>query len=228
MDKAALARRIDHTCLKPDATEADIERLCAEARALGVGAVVVSPRFVPLAARLLAGSDTAVGTVVGFPTGMASTQEKCDEAARALGEGAVEIDMVARLDLALADAWDEWVEDVRAVEAVVHARPGRTLKVIIESAALDDDRLARAAALAADSGSDLVKTSTGFHPAGGATPRAVALVAEAVDGRAGVKASGGIRAAAQVRDLLDAGATRIGTSAAPAILTEWDAPVPGT
>ena len=216
MDRTALARMIDHTLLAPAATPGQIAMLCSEATDLGVAAVCVSPSRLPLAAGLL-GPDIATCTVIGFPSGAHCTTVKAAEAERAVLDGATELDMVIDLGLAEGRLWDQVAADIAGVRAVVPA--SLTLKVIIESAALgDDDSIVAACRAAEDAGADYVKTSTGFHPAGGATTHAVALMAATVDGRLGVKASGGIRDAETALAMVDAGATRIGCSSSRAIL----------
>jgi deoxyribose-phosphate aldolase len=213
MDRATLAGLIDHTLLRPEATDVEVAALCAEASELGVAAVCVSPSRLPLAAPPRAG--IAVAAVVGFPSGAHAPGVKAVEAARAVDDGATELDMV--LDLGLVRA-GHWAAVEAEVAAVRRAAPSVLLKVIVESAALDGDELDLACRAAEDAGADLVKTSTGFHPAGGATVEAVARMAQAVGGRLGVKASGGIRDASTALAMVDAGATRLGCSASRAIL----------
>lgn len=214
VDRATLASLIDHTLLRPEATAAEVDALCAEAEELGVAAVCVSPSRLPLTRPP---SGIAVATVCGFPSGAHSRVVKATEAGRAEACGATEIDMVIDLGLALAGDWAGVEADIAAVRAALS--PPVLLKVIIESAALaTDEAIATACRVAEAAGAQFVKTSTGFHPAGGATTRAVALMAATVDGRLGVKASGGIRTAETALAMVDAGATRIGCSASRAIL----------
>jgi deoxyribose-phosphate aldolase len=211
-DRSALAAMIDHTLLRPEATRAEVSALCAEAVELGVAAVCVSPSMLPLLDPL---EDVAVATVIGFPSGAHQSSAKAAEAAVARAEGADELDMVIDLGLARAGEWD----GVQADIAAVRAASGRSLlKVIIESAALDEGEIVAACRAAEAAGADMVKTSTGFHPAGGATVEAVRLMAGTVEGRLGVKASGGIRDAATALAMVEAGATRLGCSASRAIL----------
>lgn len=215
--RAQLAAFVDHTLLKPEATDADVAALVAEAAELGVYAVCVSPSMVPVAVR--AGAGVRVASVAGFPSGKHLPAVKAHEAALAVASGACEIDMVIDVGAALAGE----VEAVRAdVHAVRGAIGGAVLKVIVESAALlalaDEPTLAQVCRAAEDAGADFVKTSTGFHPAGGASVRAVALMAEAVGGRLGVKASGGIRTAEDALAMLNAGATRLGLSGTRGVL----------
>jgi deoxyribose-phosphate aldolase len=215
--RAQLAALIDHTLLKPEATGADVAALVAEAAELGVHAVCVSPSMVPVAVD--AGGGVRVAAVAGFPSGKHVSAVKAHEAAQALASGADEIDMV--IDVGAALAGD--VAAVRSdIEAVRTAVPRAVLKVIVESAVLlsqaDGRTLADVCRAAEDAGADFVKTSTGFHPAGGASVDAVALMAETVGGRLGVKASGGIRTAADAVAMVDAGATRLGLSGTRAVL----------
>jgi deoxyribose-phosphate aldolase len=213
--RAALARMIDHTLLAPEATDADVARLATEAGRLGAGAICVSPSRLPLRPGVLA-SGIAVAAVTGFPSGAHTPAVKAAEAAAAVAAGAGEIDMVIDLGAALAGDWATVTADVAALRAAIG--PAVTLKVIIESALIGLDRIAPACAAAEAGGADFVKTSTGFHKAGGATADAVAAMAAAVGGRLGVKASGGIRTADDALRMIAAGATRIGASATAAIL----------
>jgi len=209
--RSTVAPLVDHTLLRPEATAADIAALCAEGERLGVATVCVSPSQLPVVAR-----GVGVAAVVGFPSGAHRPEVKAAEAARALADGATELDMVIDLGRALAGEWVDVGRDIAAVRAVA---AGAVLKVILESALLTPDQLRTACDVAAEAGADFVKTSTGFHPAGGATVEAVALMAATVGDRLGVKASGGIRTAEQAVAMLDAGATRLGLSATLAILT---------
>jgi deoxyribose-phosphate aldolase len=211
---------IDHTLLRPDAVAPDVERLCEVAAGYRFKAVCVNPYWVRLSRRLLADSPVLVCSVVGFPFGAARAEVTATEAARAVDDGAHEIDMVLNLgalrggDLAAAEA---------GVSAVRAATEGRVLKVILEAAALTPDELARAVELAADAGADLVKTSTGYHPAGGARVADVALMHSTLAGRpVGIKASGGVRSREFALELVDAGATRLGASASVALVTAED------
>ncbi|ATA29698.1 deoxyribose-phosphate aldolase [Mycobacterium lepraemurium] len=214
--RAQLAAFVDHTLLKPEATAADVAALVTEAVELGVYAVCVSPTMVPAAVQ--AGAGVRVASVAGFPSGKHVPAVKAHEAALAVASGAAEIDMVIDVGAALAGDLDGVRADIAAVRGAV----GAVLKVIVESSALlalaDEHTLVRVCRAAEDAGADFVKTSTGFHPSGGASVRAVALMAEAVGGRLGVKASGGIRTAADALAMLDAGATRLGLSGTRAVL----------
>jgi len=225
---ADLAAKIDHTLLKPEASAADVRQVVAEAVEYRFASVCVHPVWVSGVAKLLSGtaSGVLVCTVVGFPHGANKPTLKAIEATSAIKDGAAEVDVVAQLpnliacDLASAKA--ELIEIVRAARA---ARRDVVIKVIVETAALmglsaEPERSIETACRAVrESGCDFIKTSTGFHPAGGATVQAVRLVKQYADGIF-VKASGGIRDLSTARAMLDAGAHRLGTSAAVAILNE--------
>jgi deoxyribose-phosphate aldolase len=215
--RAQLAALVDHTLLKPEATPADVTALVAEGADLGVYAVCVSPSLVPVAVAT-APPGLRVAAVAGFPSGKHLSAVKAQEAVAAVASGAGEIDMVIDIGAALAGDFDAVRTDIAAVRA---AAAGAVLKVIVESAVLlerDERTLVEACRAAEDAGADFVKTSTGFHPAGGASVRAVALMSETVGGRLGVKASGGIRTGADALAMLDAGATRLGLSGTRAVL----------
>jgi deoxyribose-phosphate aldolase len=220
--RAQLAALVDHTLLKPEATAADVAALVAEAADLGVYAVCVSPSLVAaaVAGGLVAGSgEVRVAAVAGFPSGKHLSAVKAHEAAAAVTSGAAEIDMVIDVGAALAGDLDAVRDDIQAVR---DAAALVVLKVIVESAVLlslgSAHTLANVCRVAEEAGADFVKTSTGFHPAGGASVRAVALMAETVGARLGVKASGGIRTADDALAMLDAGATRLGLSGTRAVL----------
>ncbi len=211
-----IAACIDHTLLKPEATPAQIEKVCAEARQYGFASVCVNPTHVRLAAKLLRKSGVAACTVVGFPLGANAAEVKAYEAEIALAQGATEIDMVINVG-ALKAGDDRLVaRDIRGVARVVHAA-GKLLKVIIETALLTDDEKRRACLIAKRAGCDFVKTSTGFSTAG-ATVADVRLMRETVGPKLGVKAAGGVRSLADAEAMLAAGATRLGTSAGVAIM----------
>ncbi|MGD1047879.1 MAG: deoxyribose-phosphate aldolase [Candidatus Krumholzibacteriaceae bacterium] len=213
----ALNRLIDHTLLKPEATETDIRRLAREAIAHDFFSVCVNTHYVPLVARELAGTRVKVCSIAGFPLGAVDFAVKAFEAARAVGSGAHEIDMVMNIG-ALKSADLAFVR--RDIEGVVAACGERVIvKVIIEAALLTDDEKRTACALAKDAGAHFVKTSTGFGPPG-ASVRDVEIMRAAVGPDFGVKASAGIRTAAFALELVRAGATRIGTSASVAIMEE--------
>ena len=221
IDPRALAAMIDHTLLAPEATSIDITKLCAEAVELGVGTVCVSPSHVALAHGLLP-ATIQVASVVGFPSGAHRSEVKALEAGLALDGGAIEIDMVINLAHVLSGNWRGVEDDVAAVRATT-PRPAM-LKVIIESGALTDEQIVETCKSAVVAGADFVKTSTGFHKAGGASPHAVALMRSTVGPSIGVKASGGIRTLADALLMIEAGANRIGASASRAILdAAWSA-----
>ncbi|OBI95342.1 deoxyribose-phosphate aldolase [Mycobacterium asiaticum] len=211
-----LAALVDHTLLKPEATPADVAALVGEAAELGAYAVCVSPSMVPVA---VDSGEVRVAAVAGFPSGKHVSAIKAREAAAAVAAGAGEIDMVIDVGAALAGALDAVRSDIVAVR---DATDGAVLKVIVESAVIlahaDERMLSDVCRVAADAGADFVKTSTGFHPAGGASVRAVEVMAATVGGRLGVKASGGIRTAADALAMLDAGATRLGLSGTRVVL----------
>ena len=209
-----LAKYIDHTILKPDATREEIVKLCQEAREYLFASVCVNPGFVHLAADSLKGSGVKVCTVVGFPLGATTTVAKAMETRDAVANGADEIDMVINVG-ALKARNDDLVR--RDMEAVVEAADGRIVKVILETALLNDEEKVRACQLAREAGVDFVKTSTGFGP-GGATAHDVGLMRQTVGRYMGVKASGGIRDFAAAQEMIKAGATRIGASASVKIV----------
>ena len=214
-----LASYIDHTLLKTDATEAQITRLCAEAREHRFASVCVNPRWVALCAQLLAGSGVRVCTVIGFPLGASSSAIKAAEARQAVADGADELDMV----ISVGDLKAGNNEFVRAdIRGVVKAAEGRTVKVIIEACLLTDEEKSLACKLAMAAGADFVKTSTGFST-GGATVADVRLMRAAVGPNFGVKAAGGIRTRKDALAMIEAGANRIGASAGIAICAENDA-----
>lgn len=213
-----IAGYIDHTLLKPEATPAQIERICAEARQYRFASVCVNPGYVPLCVRLLAGSPVAVCTVIGFPLGATTTKTKVFEATQAAANGARELDMVIAVGRLKAQQFPEVAEDIRQVVEAGHAQ-GALVKVIIETSLLSDEEKVAACLLAARAGADFVKTSTGFS-GGGATVEDIALMRRAVGPEVGVKASGGVRTLADAQAMVAAGATRIGASAGVAIVRE--------
>jgi deoxyribose-phosphate aldolase len=218
MTPAEIARLIDHTLLRPDATSRDIESLCAEATEHQFAAVCVNPTWVQHSRDRLAGSQTAVCTVVGFPLGATTTSVKSYEARAAIADGAAEIDVV--IDIGRLKSGDA-ASVRRDLDAVLLAcREGHAIcKAIIEAALLTDDEKAEACRIAMAAGADYVKTSTGFGP-GGATVADVQLMSRVVGGKLGIKAAGRIRDLAAVERFVAAGATRIGTSAGVAIMRE--------
>ena len=215
----SVAALIDHTLLKPEATEADVVALLREAEELEVFAVCVSPTMVSTAKSFRTG-DYAIASVVGFPSGKHLSAIKAEEARLAVQAGADEIDMVIDLGSALEGDFAAVKSDIAAVFDAIPSHA--LLKVIVESAALialgGEQRLVDVCRVAEEAGADFVKTSTGFHPSGGASVRAVELMARTVGDRLGVKASGGIRTAADAVAMLNAGATRLGLSGSRAVL----------
>jgi len=232
MDKAKITReelagRIDQTLLKPVATEADIVKLCAGARRYQFASVCVNSSFVPLVAKELAGTPVKVCSVVGFPLGAMATEAKAFETREAVLNGAAEIDMVMNIGLLKSGRHDLVREDIRrVVEAAREAGQSRGLsavpvKVILETCYLTDEEKVLACRLAEEAGAAFVKTSTGFG-SGGATVADVRLMRQTVGDRLGVKASGGIRSLEDALAMLEAGATRLGTSSGEAIVAALD------
>lgn len=214
-----IARLIDHTFLKPEVTREQIATLCAEAREHRFASAAVNPSYVALAAQLLAGAEgVVVCTVVGFPLGATTPQVKAFEAEQALINGAREVDMVQNIGALKSGDLDLLRRDIAAVVAVTRAN-GAICKVILETALLSDEEKVIACRIAQEAGADFVKTSTGFGP-GGATVHDIALMRRAVGPDMGIKASGGVRSYADALALIEAGATRIGTSAGVRIVAE--------
>ena len=214
MDKKTIAAMIDHTLLKPEATPAQIEKLCAEAAEYHFASVCVNPVYIPLAARLLKGTGVKVCCVVGFPLGAIAPEQKAAEAASCAAMGAEELDMVIHVGAAKAG---DWALVQRDIEGVVKAAAGHTVKVIIETCLLTDEEKVKACEAAKAAGAHFVKTSTGFST-GGATTHDIALMRKTVGPEMGVKASGGIRDYATAMAMIEAGANRIGASAGIAIV----------
>ena len=213
-DNARIAEFIDHTLLKAETTLAEIDQLCTEAIEYEFAAVCVNPVWVPRCAERVKGSRVAVATVVGFPLGANRSEIKAAEASLAIRQGATEIDMVATIGQIKSGDWNHVADDIAAV---VRAAGGALVKVIIESAHLTPVEIIKASALAREVGANYVKTSTGFHAAGGATAEAVALMRLVVGDALGVKASGGVRDCATALRMIANGATRIGTSSGVAM-----------
>ncbi|MBI3940442.1 MAG: deoxyribose-phosphate aldolase [Acidobacteria bacterium] len=208
---AELAPFIDHTLLKPDATEPQIRKLCEEARQFGFASVCINPTWVSRASTLLKGTAVAVCSVVGFPLGATTTDVKAFEARRAIFDGAREIDMVINVG-ALKSGYDSLVRnDIESVVTACHEQ-GAITKVILEATLLGNEEKVKACTLAKETGADFVKTSTGFA-AGGATVEDVALMRRVVGREMGVKAAGGIKDSEITRRMIEAGASRIGASA---------------
>jgi len=205
-----LARMIDHTLLKPDATLQDIENLCGEAKHYGFASVCVNPAYVKLCADLLDNTDVKVCTVISFPLGATSSAAKAFETERAIKHGAREVDMVINIGMLKSCEYDYVEHDILAVVDVAH-RMNAIVKVIIETGLLNKDEKIKACVLAKHAGADFVKTSTGFMK-GGATIKDVALIRKVVGPDLGVKASGGVRSKKKALALIANGATRIGAS----------------
>ena len=219
MNRRELARLIDHSVLKPETTARDIAAGADVVREWHVGYYCVQPCWVPLAAAALAGPDAIVISVVGFPHGCDQPDVKARATERAIADGAREIDTVMHFGALVSGDTEMAAADIAAV---VRAAQGVPVKVILETAALTDAHKRLACRLAVDAGAAFVKTSTGFHPAGGATVADVALMRAEVGTDVGVKASGGIRTLADAQAMLAAGANRIGASATVAILSALD------
>ncbi len=214
-----IARWIDHTMLKPEATIQQIVQLCNEAREYHFASVCVNPWYVHLAADLLSDmDDVEICTVIGFPLGATLPQVKAYETREAIADGATEVDMVINIGALKSKRYDAVARDIRAVVQVAHAAHA-IVKVIIEAAALTEEEKVAACLLAQQAGADFVKTSTGFGP-GGATVEDVALMRAVVGPEMGVKAAGGIRSYAKVLAMIEAGANRIGASAGVKIVAE--------
>ena len=213
-----LGHMIDHTLLKPDATQDQIAQLCFEARKYSFASVCVNPSYVRLCAELLKGSSVVVCTVVGFPLGATPTEVKVYEAQQAIREGASEIDMVINVGAVKSRDYELAERDIASVARACRAG-NALLKVIIEAALLTDEEKVIACQLAKVAGADYVKTSTGFGP-GGATAADVALMRRVVGPTIGVKAAGGIRTLADAQEMIAAGASRLGASASVKIMQE--------
>ncbi|KRN21991.1 deoxyribose-phosphate aldolase [Lacticaseibacillus camelliae] len=213
-----LAKYIDHTLLKPDATQEQIDTVLAQAKQYDFASVCINPYWVPRAAATLRGTNVNVCTVIGFPLGANTTFIKVDEANHAIDDGAKEVDMVMNIGELKGGHDDQVKADIQAVADAAHAK-GAVLKVIIEAVLLSDDEKVRACQAAEAAGADFVKTSTGFA-SGGATVHDVALMRKTVGTRLGVKAAGGIHSYEEAKALIEAGADRLGASAGVTILKE--------
>ena len=222
LDAHGLASFVDHTMLKPEATRADAAKAVAEAVRLGAYSVCLSPAFLPIDVPLDENGAklVKVATVIGFPSGKHTSEVKAAEAAQAVANGADELDMVIDIGAAKERRFEDVQADIAAVRAAA-PRPV-VLKVILETAALSDHEIIEPCRAAAAAGADYVKTSTGFHPSGGASVRAVGIMAGTVGGRLGIKASGGIRTATDALAMINAGATRLGLSATAAVLAGFE------
>ncbi|HWQ36149.1 MAG TPA: deoxyribose-phosphate aldolase [Blastocatellia bacterium] len=213
-----VARYIDHTLLKPEATRAEIEKLCAEARTFSFASVCVNPTWVKECAFALHGSPVKVCTVVGFPLGATLSDVKAYETRRAIFDGATEIDMVINIGALKSQDNDTVLRDIRAVVEAAHEACA-IVKVIIETALLADEEKIRACLLARQAGADFVKTSTGFSR-GGATVADIELMRRTVGAEMGVKAAGGVKDLTAAKEMIAAGATRLGASAGVRIAQE--------
>jgi deoxyribose-phosphate aldolase len=211
-----LNKFIDHTLLKQDAKSEQIVALCEEAKTYDFMSVCVNPYFVSLAAKELKGSDVKVCTVIGFPLGANTTEVKVFETKKAILDGADEIDMVINVSKAKEHDYKYIEEEIRKIK---EATDGRLLKVILETCLLDDEEITETSLASLRAGADYVKTSTGFSK-GGATVHAVEIMAAAVGGKLGIKASGGIHNKEEALQMINAGATRIGASSGVKIVTE--------
>ncbi|HBW14222.1 MAG TPA: deoxyribose-phosphate aldolase [Proteiniclasticum sp.] len=214
MDKLTLAKHIDHTLLKPEGTEAELIKLCEEAKEYKFFSVCVNPCNIEKAKELLKDSDTKICTVVGFPLGQMTTEAKSFETKEAVFLGAEEVDMVINIGKLKDKDYDYVLEDIRAV---VLAAGGVLTKVIIESCLLTDEEKVKACELAKAAGADYVKTSTGFSKSG-ATKEDIALMRKTVGPEMGVKASGGIRTLEDAMAMIENGASRLGLSASVSIV----------
>lgn len=215
-----LARMIDHTLLKPDATPEQIDRLCAEARMYEFASVCVNPVYVHRCAQALRGSQVKVCTVIGFPLGANNSEVKVFEARKAMEDGAVELDMVINIGALKSGDLDFVREDIHQVVNAA-ATTGALVKVIIEACLLTDVEKVSACQLSQEAGADFVKTSTGFST-GGAISEDVALMRQTVGSAMGVKAAGGVRTLADAQRMIEAGASRLGSSAGVKIMLEME------
>lgn len=215
---ADMAGMIDHTILKPNATEEQVRQLCLEAREFSFATVCINPTWIPLAADILRGSPVKVCTVIGFPLGATFPEVKAFEAQRCANLGATELDMVINIGALKSRHYDLVQDDIAAVVDAAHPL-GASVKVIIEAAYLTDEEKVEACVLSKAAGADYVKTSTGFAPTG-ATVEDVALMRRVVGPGMGVKAAGGVKTAEDAKAMIAAGATRIGASASVKIIGE--------
>ena len=215
MDKKEIAKYLDDTLLKADATPEQIVKICKEAKTYGCASVCVNSGYVPLVSKELAGSGVKTCCVIGFPLGACTSETKAAETADSIEKGANEVDMVINVGRAKAGEWDYVKSDI---EAVVKAAAGKALvKVIIETCLLTDEEKVKACQAAKEAGADFVKTSTGFST-GGAKVEDIRLMRETVGPDMGVKDSGGVRDFEKAQAMIEAGATRIGTSSAAGIV----------
>lgn len=215
-----IAKMIDHTLLKPEATENDIMKLCREAKENNFASVCVNPCYVKLSKDILKDSSVKVCTVIGFPLGANTVSTKVFEAKNAAEDGAEEVDMVLNISKLKSKKYDYIANEIKAVVDAVKQLGNILVKVIIETCYLTDDEKVEACKLAMSSGADFVKTSTGFGT-GGATAYDISLMRKTVGNKLGVKAAGGIRTAQKAKEMIEAGANRIGTSSGIQIVKGW-------
>lgn len=215
-NKLNIAKLIDHTLLKPDATETDIKKLCDEAKKYGFFSVCIHPFFIKIAREMLSGTDVKLTTVIGFPLGITLTRVKIYEAMEAVLLGADELDTVINLGAVKAKNWEAVKKEI---SNLVTATPGVMHKIIIETYYLTDDEKIKASLAAMEAGAEFIKTSTGFAPVG-AIIGDVAMIKAATKGKIGIKAAGGIKTSKDVLSFVEAGATRIGTSSGVDIMNE--------
>lgn len=214
MKKKDMAKYIDHTLLKPEATPAEIETLCAEALEYNFASVCINPGYVETASKMTRGSQVKVCTVIGFPLGANTTETKVFEASDAISKGAAEIDMVINIGRFKSKEYDYVENEIKAIAKAINGRA--LLKVIVETCLLEDWEIKKACEVVRDSGADFIKTSTGFSKAG-ATVHHIELMKSVLGDSIGIKASGGIRTYDAALRMIRAGATRIGASASVAI-----------
>lgn len=215
-NKLNIAKLIDHTLLKPDATETDIKKLCDEAKKYGFFSVCIHPFFIKIAREMLSGTDVKLTTVIGFPLGITLTRVKIYEAMEAVLLGADELDTVINLGAVKAKNWEAVKKEI---SNLVTATPGVMHKIIIETYYLTDDEKIKASLAAMEAEAEFIKTSTGFAPAG-AIIRDITMIKAATKGKIGIKAAGGIKTLKDVLNFVKAGATRIGTSSGVDIMNE--------
>ncbi|MBE3579760.1 MAG: deoxyribose-phosphate aldolase [Caldanaerobacter subterraneus] len=215
-----IAKMIDHTLLKPNATKEEIKKLCEEAREYGFASVCINPCFVDLAYEMLKDTDVKVCTVIGFPLGANTIETKMFEAVEAVKKGATEIDMVLNISMLKSGEYDYVKKEIEEVVKAVKSHGGIVVKVILETCYLSNEEKIKACEISKEAGADFVKTSTGFG-LGGATVEDVKLMRKVVGENFGVKASGGIRSYEDAKAMIEAGANRIGASAGVKIVEEW-------
>lgn len=213
-----LNKYIDHTLLRADATDEEIKKLCAEAKQYNFASVCVNPFFIPLSRELLQGTDVKVCTVIGFPLGQMTTKAKCDEAQDAIDKGAQEVDMVLNISALKQEKLEYVTDEIKQIATICHAH-SVILKVIIETCLLNEHNKIDACQCVSNAGADFIKTSTGFST-GGATVADVALMKKYVDPKVKIKAAGGIRNKQDALDMINAGASRLGTSKGVMLVTD--------